>query len=393
MPPASHPPIRIARAITRFGVGGAALHVALLTKHLDGGEFETRLLAGPTSKTEGDMLVLRGESINVQILPSLRRDATATRDLRALRHLIRHFRAFRPDLVDTHLSKAGFLGRLAARIVGIPAVHTFHVNIFSGYDWSRSQRELYLRLEQVAARWSSRLICLSDDLGSEMMAHGIGSPAQFRTVSLGIDLTPFEASPAAIATARRALRRELGLPPEAVLVGHISRLAPVKSVKTFVQTAALLKGKRPEITFLVIGDGESRARLEELAREMKLGSQLRFLGVRPDIAALNLSLDAVALTSLQEGTPISIIESLAAARPVVANDVGGVSRLVEHERTGLLTPPNDPQAVARALIRVLDEPQSAARWGENGRAKMRREFDISQMIEQHRAIYREVAKH
>ncbi|RYG57794.1 glycosyltransferase family 1 protein, partial [bacterium] len=118
-PPASAPPIRIARVITRLGVGGAALHVALLTKHLNGGQFETKLLAGPTSQIEGDMLRLRGEdSLQLQIVPSLRRDATPLRDLRALRSLVRHFRAFQPDIVDTHLSKAGFLGRLAARIVG-----------------------------------------------------------------------------------------------------------------------------------------------------------------------------------------------------------------------------------------------------------------------------------
>jgi glycosyltransferase involved in cell wall biosynthesis len=392
-PPLTPQPIRIARAITRLGVGGAALHVALLTKHLNDGEFETRLLAGPTSQTEGDMLRLRGENfIEVHILPSLRRDATPMRDLRALRSLVRHFRAFRPDIVDTHLSKAGFLGRLAARIASVPAVHTFHVNIFSGYGWNVGQRQLYMRLEQIAARWSTRLICLSDDLGAEILSQGIGSPEQFRTISLGIDFTPYTASAAAVQRARQSLRAELGLPPDAAIIGHISRLAPVKSVKTFVQAAALMQESHPEVTFVVVGDGESRDRLEALARESKLGAQLRFLGVRADIPALNLALDVVVLTSLQEGTPISLIESLAAARPVVASDVGGVSRLVQHGQSGLLTPPNDPAAVAQALTRVLADPVTATQWGENGRLRMRREFDVTRMIEQHRALYREVAR-
>ncbi|RYG65647.1 glycosyltransferase family 1 protein [bacterium] len=274
----------------------------------------------------------------------------------------------------------------------MPAVHTFHVNIFSGYDWSRSQRQLYLRLEKVAAHWSTRLVCLSDDLGAEILAHGIGSADQFRTISLGIDLTPYTASQSGVEKSRLALRSELGLSPDAVLIGHISRLAPVKSVKTFVQTAALMRSTHPNATFLIIGDGESRTRLEALARELNLGPRLRFLGVRADIADVNLALDAVALTSLQEGTPISVIESLAAARPVVASAVGGVPRLIQHEQTGLLVPANDPSAVAQSLARVLDNPPEAARWGENGRRKMCDEFDVTRMIEAHRTLYREVAR-
>ncbi|HEX8463667.1 MAG TPA: glycosyltransferase [Abditibacterium sp.] len=388
----STPPLRIARVVTRLGVGGAAMHVALLTKHLDPREFETRLFAGPTTSIEGDMLALRGENqIRPILVPSLRRDAAIARDLRALRDLTRHFQSFAPDLVDTHLSTAGFLGRLAAKMARVPAVsHTFHINIFGGYAWKPLERQLYLRLERAAARWSDRLICLSDDLGAQLLAQGIGEKSQFRTVELGLDLAPFEPTPQKTSAARAALREELGLASDAVLIGHISRLAPVKSVKTFIQSAALMRQTRPDINFLVIGDGETRPRLETLARELNLGQNLRFLGLRADIARLNLALDAVALTSLQEGTPVSIIESLAAARPVVASDVGGVSRLIQHEITGLLVPPNAPEAVAAALFRVLNEPQQAQKWGEAGREKMRREFDLGRLVRDYRALYLEM---
>lgn len=387
-------PLRIARVITRLGVGGAALHVALLTRYLDAPEFETRLLAGPTNEVEGNMLALRGDThISPHIVPSLRRDASPARDLRALRDLVRRFRRFRPDLVDTHLSKAGILGRLAARMAGVPAItHTFHINIFSGYIWNPVEREVYRRLEMAAAHWSDRLICLSDELGEELLRCGIGDRAKFRTISLGVDLAPFEPTAEKVSVARRELRRELGLGTDALLIGHISRLAPVKSVKTFVQAAALLREKRPDVTFLVIGEGETRGRLETLARELHLGDRVRFLGMRADIARLNLGLDAVALTSLQEGTPISIIESLAAARPIVANDVGGVSYLIRHQETGLLTPPDDAAAVAAALERILREPEAAAHWGRNGHDRMQREFDVSRLITDHRALYLEVLR-
>lgn len=385
-------PVRIARVITRLGVGGAALHVALLTRHLSAPEFPTRLLSGPTNALEGDLLALRGErDWQPELVPSLRRDAAPARDLRALRDLVRHFRAFRPDIADTHLSKAGFLGRLAARMSGVPAVtHTFHVNIFGGYIWNPLEREAYRRLEIAAARWSDRLICLSDELGREILRCGIGTAAQFRTIELGLDLAPFAPTPAKVAVARAQIRRELGLERDAILIGHISRLVPVKSVKTFVQAAAILGRARPGVTFLVVGDGDTRARLETLARAEKLGAALRFLGLRSDIARLNLALDVVALTSSQEGTPVSLIESLAAARPVVANDVGGVSRLIEHESTGLLTPPDSPQAVANALQTLLENPRFAAQLGRNGRQKMLAEFQMSRMIAEHRALYLEL---
>ncbi len=371
-------------------MGGAAKHIALLMRGLQG-DFDARLYCGPPDAREGDYFALHDLGLRPHVIGSLRRDAAPTRDARALRDLVRHFREFRPHICDTHLSKAGVLGRLAARIAGVPIrIHTFHVNIFEGYDWRPFERPLYLGLERFAARGSDRLICLSDELGAQLRELGIGEKSQYRAITLGVDLAPFRGSATQIATARALVRAELKLPADAPLVGIIARLAPVKSVKTALQTAALLGQTRPDVHFVFVGEGPSRARLQSLARELKLGHRVHFLGLRSDIARLNWAFDCVLLTSLQEGTPISIIENLAAARPVVATDVGGVRRLIQHETTGLLIPPRDAKAATNAVLRVLDEPQRAREWGECGRSKVEREWSLERMLEQHRALYREV---
>ena len=382
--------LRIARVLTRPGVGGAAKHVALLMRGLQG-DFDARLYCGPPDAREGNYFALHDLPLRPHFVGSLRRNAAPTRELRALRDLVRHFRTFAPDICDTHLSKAGVLGRVAARLAGVPIrIHTFHVNIFEGYDWRPFERPLYLNLERFAARGSDRLICLSDELGAQLLALGIGEPAQYRAITLGVDLAPFRGTDAQIAAARAQIRAELNVPCDAPLVGIIARLAPVKSIKTALQAAALLGPTRPDVHFVFVGEGPSHARLVALARELKIANRVHFLGLRRDIARLNWAFDCVLLTSLQEGTPISIIENLAAARPVIATDVGGVRRLIQHESTGLLIPPRDAGAAKNAVTRVLNDPQRAQEWGECGRARMESEWSLERMLAQHRALYREV---
>lgn len=381
---------RIARVLTRPGVGGAAKHVALLMRGLES-EFEARLYCGPPAAREGNYFALHDLPLNPCWIGSLRRDAAPARDLRALRDLVRHFRAFSPHICDTHLSKAGVLGRLAARVAGVQVrLHTFHVNIFEGYDWRPFERPLYLGLERFAARGSDRLICLSDELCAQLLGLGIGEASQFRAITLGVDLSPFQANETQITLARAQIRAELKLAPDALIVGVIARLAPVKSIKTALECAALIGQTRPDVHFVFVGEGPSRARLQAQAAQLGVTNRVHFVGLRRDIARLNWSFDCVLLTSLQEGTPISIIESLAAARPVIATDVGGVKRLIEHQKTGLLIPPRDSHAAAHAIMRALNESQIAQIWGQNGREKVQREWSLERMLAQHRALYREV---
>jgi glycosyltransferase involved in cell wall biosynthesis len=388
--PTSPQKIRVLRVITRMNIGGAALHVQLLTDRLDKSVFETRLVAGPVGEHEGDMTKFRGgeDPLRVTLLPTLVRNASPRNDFAALRSLVHLMRDTRPHLVDTHLSKAGFLGRIAARLARVPAViHTFHIHVFSGYDISFAERQVFLRMEQIAARCCDRMLTLTDDLQREILDLDIGRPEQFRTIPLGLDLAQFRDAP----DSRAALRQELGLPLDTPLVGHISRLVPIKSVNYFIEAAAQVRQQVPNAVLLVIGDGESRPELEKLAAEKGLlGDAVRFLGFRSDMTYLNKGLDCIALTSLQEGTPVSIIENLAAGKPVVATDVGGVSRLIQHDRTGWLAPSRDFNKIAEGITTALTRPETAARWGAEGQKHAFQNFDVSRMIADHRALYAEV---
>ena len=384
--------LRVMRVITRMNVGGPAIHVTLLAEHLNPERFETQLVSGREGEREGNMLDLRLNSPVAPVyLPTLGREISLRADLETFRSLVRLMRRYRPQVVHTHLSKAGFFGRLAARYTRRPAVfHTYHGHIFAGYDeFSKPKMELFRRMDQIAARCTDRILALTQSQALELQAAGIGRPAQYRVVPLGLDLKPFLDGP----DSRAALRAELGLAPETPLIGHISRLVPVKSVHYFIEAAQMVRRTHPDAVFLVIGDGPSRPELEKVAQEKGLlGSGVRFLGFRADLPYLNRGLDIVALTSLQEGTPVAIIEALTAGRPVVATDVGGVATIVRHGETGWLSPPRDAAHIARGITTFLDNPDQAATWGQNGRGVVYPQNDYSRLLTDIEALYLEVLR-
>ncbi len=384
--------LRVMRIITRMNVGGPAIHVTLLAEHLNPGRFETRLVAGREGEREGNMLDLRLDSEVAPVyLPTLGREISLGADLETYRTLVRLMRRYRPHVVHTHLSKAGFFGRLAARYTRRPAVfHTYHGHIFAGYDeFSARKMELFRRMDQIAARCTDRILALTQSQALELQAAGIGHASQYRVVQLGLDLKPFLDDP----NSRLALRQELGLAPETPLIGHISRLVPVKSVHYFIEAAQLVRRTHPDAVFLVIGDGPSRPELERAAQEKGLlGSGVRFLGFRADLPYLTHGLDVVALTSLQEGTPVAIIEALTAGRPVVATDVGGVASIVRHRETGWLSPARDAAHIAEGISTILDNPDMTAIWGQNGRGVVYPHHDYSRLLTDIEGLYLEVLR-
>ena len=389
MAPPDGSPFRIARVSTRPAVGGAAAHVALLVKHFQSPDYPTLFLSGCPDRGEGDFYELRApDETRPLVVHNLRRDPDPRRDLRALRDLTRHFRLFKPHLVDTHLSKAGILGRFAARLARVPLqMHTFHVNIFEGYTWNSPQFATYLRLEKLCARWSNRLICLSDDLGEELLELGIGQKSQWQTIQLGLELDAFDADDSRRALDRTSLRHEFSLPSNTPLIGVVSRLAPVKGVKFLLDAAPQILKSVSAAHFVIAGDGPSRQRLESQARSMGLAERVHFLGMRADVAALYRAFDCLTLPSLQEGTPVSLIEALAARTPVVASDVGGVPLLIENGRTGTLIPARDPSALATAITHVLQHPAESHKLARQGHELVLRQWSAARLVADHRALY------
>jgi glycosyltransferase involved in cell wall biosynthesis len=377
--------IRVLRVIARLNVGGPALHAVLLTERLDPARYDSRLVAGRIGDAEGDYLSLRGTAPEGLIeLPALGRDVRGSRDWGAFWSLVRLIREFRPHVVHTHTAKAGALGRLAAWLCRVPVVvHTYHGHVFDAY-FSPAKTRLVVAAERLLARRAHALVAVTDRVRRDVLARGIGRDDTVVVVPLGLDLDPLVAAPAR----RGELRQELGLDAAAPLVGIVARLAPVKAHETFLEAARAIAPARPDATFLVAGDGERRAALEALAAGLGLGSRVRFLGWRADLDRLYADLDVVVLTSKNEGSPVALIEAMAAGRPVVSTRAGGVEDVVADGETGVLVPVGDSAAVARAILGLLDDPARAARLGAAARTSAVARFGSRRLVGDIDALYR-----
>jgi glycosyltransferase involved in cell wall biosynthesis len=374
--------VRVARIITRLNVGGPAIQAMLLTRRLDPGRYESTLITGLPGRAEGDMSLLRPEAgVRPIIVPELARRISPADDVIAFFRLVALLRRSRPHIVHTHMAKAGLLGRVAARIAGVPVVlHTFHGNVLQGYFGSAPSRMILL-VERALARLSTRVIAISDRQAREIEELGLARGERIERVPLGLDLAPFLSAPSG------ALRRELGLAPDAALVGIVARLVPIKAVDVFLDAAARVAAADARAAFVVVGDGELRAELERRARALGLGGRVTFLGWRADLPAIYADLDVLALTSRNEGTPVSVIEGLASGRAVVATAVGGVPDIVIDGRTGSLARPGDAEDVARRILDLLGDPARRRSLGSAGRDAVHPEHDSATLVARIDALY------
>ncbi|MFB3818413.1 MAG: glycosyltransferase family 4 protein [Candidatus Methylomirabilales bacterium] len=373
--------IRIARVITRLNIGGPAWHAILLAAGLDPGRFSTTLIAGSVGPAEGDFgEVARARGVEPVIIPELARPIRPQRDLIALWKLVRCFRRLRPDIVHTHTAKAGTLGRLAGRMARVPRlVHTFHGHVLDGY-FSPLAARTFLAVERGLARRTDRLVAVSPRLREALLRMGIGRPEQVEAIPLGLDLDRF----AAVRRNSLPVRRDLRLPPDARLLAIVGRLVPIKDHPTLFAALGRLD---PGVHLLVVGDGGSRGALEALVRGLGLSDRVHFLGWRQDLDVILSGTDVVVSCSINEGTPVALIEAMAAGVPVVSTDVGGVGDLVVPERTGWLVPPGDPAALASALREVLAAPALAAARAEAARRFVLERHTAERLIRHMTAFY------
>ena len=381
---AGPPRIRVLRVIARLNVGGPALHAVLLTERLDPTRYDSRLATGRVGHDEGDYLDLHGAVPSGLVsIDQLGRDVRGGRDWTAFRQLVRLIRTFRPHVVHTHTAKAGALGRLAAAVCRVPVVvHTYHGHVFDGY-FSPLQTRVVVAIERLLAWRSTALVAVTERVRREVLSRGIGRPSAVVVVPLGLDLEPMRAA----AARRGELRAELGLAPGTPLVGIVARLVPIKAHETFLQAAADVAAARPDAMFLIAGDGERRGTLETMARDLGLGDRVRFLGWRADLDRLYADLDVVVLTSKNEGSPVALIEAMAAGRAVVSTRAGGVEDVVADDVTGRVVPVGDAAAVARAVVGLLDDPDAAARLGEAAQASALARFGSERLVADVDALY------
>lgn len=369
------PPSSVLRVITRLNIGGPAIQALLLTRALRD-SYPTILAAGTPPAGEGE---LSDPEVHATRLPLVRqiRPVTDIAAYRAIRHLID---CSGVGLVHTHMAKAGILGRLAAHhsTSGVKTVHTFHGHVLDGYFTAPMQR-LFIAIERGLARRTDALVAVSDEVRDSLLSLGIGSSERFHVIPLGFELAPF----LAVTGRTGALRDALQLLPDVPLIGVAGRLAAIKDHDTLLRAMTQL----PQAHLVILGDGEKRRDLERIMRRLDLERRVHLVGWRSDMAECLADVDVMALTSRNEGTPVSLIEASAAARPVVATDVGGVASVVVDGKTGFLARAGDDAGIAHGLRMLMDDRSLAARLGAAGRDHVRERFTHTRLVSDVEKLY------
>lgn len=407
--------MKILRIIARLNVGGPARHVVWLTEGLRAKGYDTMLVTGVVPPGEDDMAYFaRSAGVTPHVIPQMSREISL-RDALASWKLFRLMLRERPDLVHTHTAKAGTVGRVAgllyrwltpAALIGKPRacrfVHTYHGHVFHSY-YGPAKTKLFLTIERALAQLvTDRIIVVSEQQRREIHEQfRVGNRSQFAVVPLGLDLNVFKDWPAQ----RNRVREELNASEDELLIGIVGRLTEIKNHAMFLRAAARTKelnrsaGDKQRMRFVIIGDGSLRGTLEEQARELGLNDDFVFLGTREDPEFFYPALDVVALTSHNEGTPLTLIEAMACERPVVATAVGGVVDLLGPKlaggdgytvcERGISVVSGDVEGFAKGLNRLVRDGGLRKDLGRRGRefvvgnyAKERLLNDMSNLYEE-----------
>ena len=373
----------VAFVVTRLNIGGVVPRLKALATHMS---LPAVVLCGTVEADEGSLnSYLRESGVTVVEVPGLRRRISPVDDARALWHLYRYFRVHRPRLVSTHTSKAGVLGRIAAVLAGVPVrVHTFHGLVLEGYFWP---------IASAMARWAERrlasittaIIAVGPQVDADLNRFGIGNGRRI-VIRAGFDLDRLGGgSPTRV-------RDEFGISAQAPVIGIVGRMAPVKNIRMFLEAATRVVRTQPDARFLLVGDGELRAELESYAGALGLGAAAMFTGWRRDLNDIYAALDVAVCCSFHEGVPAALIEACGASRPVVGTNVGGIPDVVEDGITGYLVPSGDADALAVAILKVLECPERARRMGREGHVLVQHKCGVDRLVAEEEGLYRRLIR-
>jgi glycosyltransferase involved in cell wall biosynthesis len=386
-------PLRVLRIIARLNIGGPSWHVMILDEGLRQRGWDCWLVHGHVSPGEASLdqtAVARGAQ--PVIVQELGRRIRPWSDIVALGRMLATIRRIQPDIVHTHTAKAGALGRLAAAMYNATrrrrhrclVVHTFHGHVLDGY-FGRVGNWAVRQAERALARISDRIVTISprqrDDI---VIKYRIARADQTVVVPLGLELDALSGLPTPASA-----RQGLGLHLDAVVIGMIGRLVPVKRPLALIDAFATVAARFPAARLLVVGDGELRQDSEADVRRRGLSDRVIFTGWRHDLRDVYAAVDIVALASRNEGTPVALIEALAAGRAVVSTDVGGVPDVITHGVTGILTPADNVAALAEALSALVARPDDRARLGAAGRERVLDRYRPGRLVADIQSLYRE----
>ena len=392
--PPTAPPLRVLRLIARLNIGGPARHTVILDHGLREIGFETLLVHGSTGAMEASLEdFARRRNVPTAFVPELGRRIHPLDDLRAFLRVLRHIREAQPDVVHTHTAKAGAVGRLAGLVYNATRrrtrrcamVHTFHGHVFAGYFGTLGTLAVRL-IEKTLATMTDRIVAISERQRDDLVLRfGIAPASRVSVVPLGLELEELLQR----ALDFRGIRSTLRLKPDDVVLGFVGRLVPVKDVATLIRAGALAIERIPNLRLVIAGDGECRASLEQVARDLLPPDTVQFLGWRRDLVELYAAFDLFVLSSLNEGTPVSLIEAMAAGVPAIATAVGGVPDVLHDGESGILVPARDPNALAEAICRAAAQPRRSGEMADRARLSVAARYGAGRLVADMARLYAE----
>ena len=386
--------IKVLRIINRFNLGGPTYNATFLTAFLDE-KFETKLIGGKHEAHEGDStFILDKYNVEFEIVDELQREINWSQDKKALKKIRQIIREFQPDIVHTHASKSGFIGRLAAHKEKVPViVHTFHGHVFHSY-FGKVKTSLYKNVERWMAKRSDAVLMISQLQKEEIVnKFRIVADEKAHIVPLGFDLSKFRTNQEALRSEFRELYK---IPESFVAVGIIGRLAPIKNHDLFIESARQLAlNSEQKLKFVIIGDGQLMNQLKSRCNEIneEVGEELFiFTSWIKNIEFALAGLDVVALSSLNEGTPVSLIEAQAAGVPVISTNVGGVKDILVENETGIVVEDFSINEYAQKLQFLVESKEIREKMSQNGWNHVREEFSYNRLCSDVAKLYNELLK-
>ena len=392
---------RILRIINRFNLGGPTYNAVYLSKYL-APEFETMLVGGAKEESEGTSeYMAHNLGLNPIVIPEMRRALNPVLDYKAYQKIKDIITEFKPDIVHTHASKAGAIGRMAAYNLKVPVIlHTFHGHVFDAY-FSKLSSAFYKNIERYLAKKSTRIIAISEiqkyDLGNK---YSICSEDKIEVIPLGFDLQRFQDN---IAEKRAHFRKQYKIENNEIAIAIIGRLVPIKNHNLFLNAIKFVSSRTAKkFRVFIVGDGESKQSIQAQAKAQALSftekmeesnsNLITFTSWIKDVDCVIAGVDIVALTSLNEGTPVSLIEAQAGNKPIISTNVGGIENVVIPGRTALLSESNDLAGISENLLKVIEDDDLRKKLSLEGWSHVKEKFHFTRLVEDTKNLYYRLLK-
>lgn len=384
---------KVLRIINRFNLGGPTYNAAYLTKYLKP-DFETLLVGGIHQESEADStFILDNLGIEARVLDAMKREVSISSDWDAYREIKKIIKEFKPDIVHTHASKAGALGRYAAFSSAVPiTVHTFHGHVFHSY-FNKLKTNFYLNLERYLAKRTSKIIAISELQKQELVSKfRIASNEKFSIINLGFELERFSQRREEL---RNQFRETYNIKEDEIAISIIGRLVPIKNHQLFLEIAKELISKYSNLRFFIVGDGESKGELINYCQSNNLSFSTNkntkvaicFTSWIKNVEYVLAGSDIIALTSLNEGTPVSLIEAQAAGKPIVTTNVGGVADVVVSNKTAFVNNISDKEGFVNSMESLIKSEELRHKMGQDGQRFVQNRFSVNRLSSDVRELY------